>query len=230
MAHDEEPETRKVCKDLPTKFESTFSEIIEALRGMTAEDGSSLYQVHWDICNTHEHGLPHHRERVYIVGLLASDVVSPFSFPVTTSNIVPMGSILSDVAECAGQRMAPTAAKNILLALAYIEANGGAAESEEWIVNTGGVSSHCMKGMCPCITKHRGGGRAFYSTKRQRFLTIPEMMMLQGVDPSTFPQWELHISRPKMGAIVGNSMSLNVMERIVRHLLHSLGYPVSLPS
>ena len=125
MAHDEEPETRKVCKDLQTKFESTFSEIIEALRGMGADDGSSLYQVYWDICSTHEHGLPHHRERVYIVGLLASDVVNPFNFPVTTSDIVPLGSILSDVAECERSgHVAPAAAKNILLALAYIEANG----------------------------------------------------------------------------------------------------------
>ena len=230
MVHDEELEQRKVCKDLTANFATTFSAIITALRDMKAEDGSSLYHVHWEVCNTHEHGIPHHRERVYIVGLLASNVLRPFRFPATTSFFVPLGSILSDQTECEhGGHACHTAAKNIVTALNHIEANGGAAESEEWIINTGGVKSHCMKDLCPCITKRRGEGRLFFTAKRQRFITVSEMMLLQGVDPSTFRGWELYLSRPQMGAIVGNSMSLNVMERIVRHVLHSLGYPVSLP-
>ena len=57
-------------------------------------------------------------------------------------------------------------------------------------------------------------------------LDCNEMMGLQGIEPSFFHGWEKILSERKMGMIIGNAMSLSIVERIMHNGLQSLGFKV----
>ena len=46
--------------------------------------GRGLYEIHWDVLNTSEHGIPQNRQRWYCVGIrrgVMKATDSPFTFP-----------------------------------------------------------------------------------------------------------------------------------------------------
>ena len=71
-------------KGLATQHRATFENILQRLRQMA---GSS-YKVGFKILGTADFGIPQHRERVYIVGLLQAARVPGVSFTWPT----PMGA------------------------------------------------------------------------------------------------------------------------------------------
>lgn len=74
--------------------------------------------------------------------------------------------------------------------------------------------SKAIKGYSPCITRSRGSGH--WITSRGRRMTREEMMRLQGMNPISF---NLVVSLSQLGQQIGNSMSLNVLERLFVRLL-----------
>jgi len=68
--------------------------------------------------------------------------------------------------------------------------------------------------MCPCITVSRGGGH--WVTSRGRRTTKTEMMRLQGMDPTKF---KVAVTETQLGKQLGNTMSVNVLERLFVRLL-----------
>ena len=61
-----------------------------------------------------------------------------------------------------------------------------------------------MLDIAPTLTATRCSSHGYWSTKRFRRLSIPEMMRLQGADFVTLHGWEEVISERQMGEIVGN--------------------------
>jgi DNA (cytosine-5)-methyltransferase 1 len=64
---------------LVTTHQKTFCRILQKLRSI----GGNAYDVSWRVVNTEEHGIPQHRERVYIVGV-KKDLAKgcpPFTWP-----------------------------------------------------------------------------------------------------------------------------------------------------
>ena len=59
-----------------------------------------------------------------------------------------------------------------------------------------------------------------------RPLTINEMMILQGVNPAFFHDWESIISERQMGRIIGNAMTQTIMEKAIYNAFLSVGIPV----
>ena len=214
---------------LVSSFPETFAVLINMLRELRDENDCLLYEVHWNILNTLEHGVPQHRERVYVVGILRTALTNPFAWPQVNGSCQKLAEILDDdVGTEAGiDKLKRTAQINIMEGMLRINANGGNPLTDDFIIDIGGSKPHVGKiGVCPCITKTRASARDFWSTKRLRALKISEMMRLQGADPERFRGWELHLSPREIGAIIGNAMSLNVMERVTRAVLHSLNYKV----
>jgi hypothetical protein len=76
-----------------------------------------------------------------------------------------------------------------------------------------------MQNRCPAITRCRGAVGHFV-IPLGRHLILPEMMRLQGMDPSTVKQV---VSDSALGHQVGNAMSQNVLERIFGALLPAAG-------
>ena len=64
---------------LVKSHQKTFCRILQKLRSI----GGNAYDVSWRVVNTEEHGIPQHRERVYIVGV-KKDLAKanpPFQWP-----------------------------------------------------------------------------------------------------------------------------------------------------
>jgi len=68
--------------------------------------------------------------------------------------------------------------------------------------------------MCPCITVSRGEGH--WVTSRGRHTKKQEMMRLQGMDPTKFT---VAVTQAQLGKQLGNTMSVNVLERLFVCLL-----------
>ena len=213
---------------LPQQFPKTFTWIVSVLRGIADEEGVAIYEVHWEILQSSQHGLPQHRARVYIVGMMKTLMVEPWSWPQPSARTVRLSTLLDPDMGVLGDmdNFSKTKAQNITDAITKIMAQGGDVYNNEYIVDTGGSKSHHMLDRCPCLTRARASSEAFFSLKRWRSLKHSEMMKLQGVDPERFRGWELVLSRREMGAIIGNAMGVNIMERVCRAILVSLGYPV----
>ena len=94
---------------------------------------------------------------------------------------------------------------------------------QECVLDMGGTMPHVMLDVCPCITRARGGQLGFWSYKRVRRLSIPDLMRLQGVSPGRFSGWQQQASRFQMGGIIGNAIPLNLMERLLRAILNTMG-------
>ena len=90
---------------------------------------------------------------------------------------------------------------------------------DDIIVDIGGKMPHIACGICPCITKTRASDRAFYSTKRNRMLSVDDLLSLQGFDPSYFDGWQYVVSARQMGMMTGNAMALSIMERLMRQFV-----------
>jgi DNA (cytosine-5)-methyltransferase 1 len=66
-------------RGLVTSHQKTFCRILQKLRSI----GGNAYDISWRLVNTEEHGIPQHRERVYIVGV-KKDLAKanpPFTWP-----------------------------------------------------------------------------------------------------------------------------------------------------
>ena len=166
--------------------------------------------------------------RLSPVGLLRSEMRHAFVWPAASTHPRSLADVLEPHrggAE-AVDRMTKVKRENVLEGLGKIrpsQLNGGLDK----VMDIGGSKVHVMEGRCPCLTRARCSQGGYFSVQHTRELTINDFIMLQGVDPRIFAGWERVISDAQMRGLAGNAMSLSVMERVTRAVLHSLGYPVA---
>ena len=211
---------------LATDFKALFHEIIQFLRALS--DGSGLrYNIYHMIIDTKTHGaLPQSRKRIYIVGVKRTQMVRPFRFPQevpmkTLKQVLPMGTPSNNM-----QLSSHTFLQNIAKSLEALKRAKHDIVSEDFIIDVGGSEPHASLDISPCITRTRAGARGYYSTLRNRMLTIDDMMILQGYDPEEFRGWSQVVSPRQMGMMLGNAMTRSVMERLVRAVFLAMGFNV----
>ena len=73
-------------------------------------------------------------------------------------------------------------------------------------------------GVCPCITRNRGGAHSSWLLQYGLRLTTSEMMRLQGLDPNTI---HVNVSKTQMGHLLGNGFTRTVVERLLRAAIES---------
>ena len=76
-----------------------------------------------------------------------------------------------------------------------------------------------MKDVSPCITRSRYKGH--WITNVQRRMSLEEMCRFQGFDPTKIKQ---SVSNVEMGRMLGNAMSINIVERILFRVLRHMGF------
>ena len=88
------------------------------------------------------------------------------------------------------------------------------------VTTTRSCSPHCHIRIdrCPCITRTRGASKAFYSLKHERFLTLQELMRLQGFRQGRIEAPET-VTEHQMGGMVGNSQDVVLLSTILKPLL-----------
>jgi site-specific DNA-cytosine methylase len=182
-----------------------------------------MYDVKWDTLNTSTiTGLPQNRSRVYIVGIIREFLKHPFVWPAPASSTLPLSSILTDDVGPPGlvDKLNKTKKANLN------KLKDLATADDDIIADLGRSSPRTMKNKCMCITASRAGDKAYWSLKRHRQLTMHELMQLQGMSPSNLSGWEHVVSHRQMGEVVGNAMTVSVVQRIVHQIFASFGWDV----
>lgn len=214
--------------NLVSGFQGLFLQILKRLEGI----GGGIYNITWDIMNVSVHGgLPQARNRLFIVGIKKTSQVKAFEFPaaldpherLTLDDVLDSRRCVESV-ELKSQ--IGTVIKNVQKMRARLQQLGHDPQTE-FILNAGGTVPHFMEGTVPTITATRAAMKAYWSSKRNRPLTTPELMRLQGViDTCDFPGWWNTVSERQMGHICGNAICVRLLARIIRNLLVALGQPV----
>ena len=80
-----------------------------------------------------------------------------------------------------------------------------------------------MRDKCPCLLRQC---RGVWVSNRGRLLNLRERCRLQGMSPDKLKQ---EVSDPQWQMQLGNSMSVNVVERLLSRLLPAVGLTGALP-
>jgi DNA (cytosine-5)-methyltransferase 1 len=166
-----------------SKFAGFYKSMMRSLRNV----GDKGYHIFESCLNTKDHGTPHHRNRLYIVGIRKDsyDEKRPFRFPKPTCTLPLRGILDSDDGACRGTPCSATGKANLARALSAI--NGVDLKRNIVVADVmQGLKRKILirKSVFPCITKARGGAGGFWIVNYGRMTNIEELLRLQGFQPS----------------------------------------------
>ena len=167
-----------------------FDSIMSVLHAIPDKSGRPFYRIVYKVVDPTDVGIPQSRPRLFIVGISAKheQARKRFMFPskglaqplrpwtISSTMMLPDLQTYRDLIR----------SRTFLLAHTKIMAAGspaGVLTADEWIIDMAGRTPSAMRNKCPCITNAHAGGSGYYSTRRRRRLTLPELMRLQGIDP-----------------------------------------------
>ena len=175
------------------------------------ESSESAYEIHYEVLNAKDHGIPQSRPRWYCVGILRSSFAgsekSTFEFPKAIK--MPSIELLLDTkSSTPPQKVGNTSRINIEKARAKLVSEGFKPGEDAYIVDCDAsiAKSRHTFDFSPCITRSRYQGH--WITNRNRRMTKEEMFRLQGMDPTKFV---VAIPENALGQQIGNAMSINVV-------------------
>ncbi len=179
------------------------------------------YNVSWRVMNTFWHGLPQNRERVILVGVLNTAQVHEFTFPHTLPPPLDIKELLEGAD--AGTHMPPkgltkVARKNYKKAK---QAHPNGLDGVIIDIDAGSTYPTSAAGYSPCLTASRARAGGFYIGGLNRRMTIREMCAIQGIKETDLYWQGAGISQTNFRRMIGNAMSVNVLERVLPKLLWS---------
>lgn len=176
------------------------------------DDITSLneYSVSYKILNTADYGIPHRRNRVYIVGILKSILIKPFTYPINIpcrplSEFIDMNNKIPDILTNHQYELVEEYYKiynsDPKTKLILIDINC----SKKWIRKQSEI--------CPTLMT----ANKFYSPLLQRRITTSEALKLQGIDDTKYI-W--NCSDGQKFKFAGNTMSLNVLKLLFTEIFN----------
>lgn len=160
------------------------------------------YEIYDDIYNTCDYGIPQNRERIYMIGIRRDIIIKRFDKP----KKIPMKNIKNYLLDekIYDIKPFPTCLKIM---------DKFDLHDKDVIVACSGFGNY-MKDKVPTITCHK----YFYLTKYKRYLTSKELLILQGFRKG----FKKVISDTAFKKQIGNSMSVNVVKKIIQELLRCI--------
>lgn len=144
--------------------------VIENVKGLTCGKNKKIlddilcalkdlgYTVEWKVMNTKDHGIPHSRPRLYIIGIRTRFLAKSIAFPKRLHRSAPLSSFI-DVDDQRSTDECPNS-KSFKQAMAKAANKHTQKKMEESlvVVDVGSSEkySNSMIGCVPCITKSRG--------------------------------------------------------------------------
>lgn len=176
-----------------------FNQIVDRL------EGNGSYNIYHKVINSKDQGIPQSRERLYIIGILKSVMKKEFLFP----NNVKMKQLKTFIDNTSNEKIDIKPSNyelfkripkdSIFIDIGFRKASY--PNSNKW---------------APCITAQPN----MWCVPKQRKATIKEYLMLQGF-PKTYKKPET-ISDHQLKIRVGNSMTVNVIERLLINIFKSI--------
>ena len=191
------------------------------------------YIASWKGMNSHEHGVPQNRPRVYICGIRKDchSVARPFRGPKRLPKNTNLKAILDKKQGVLHYDYLKSDSKvlkrNIEFAMKkYPSWKSGSAVT---VVDAqAGINfKHATQNYVPCITASRSKRGGFLLLRQRRWMTTAELGKCQGFDISVLntkgvPETELRM-------MIGNSMTKSVLDRTLPRLLYSAGLLDEMP-
>jgi len=176
-----------------------FNQIIDRL------EGYGSYNIYHKVINSKDQSIPQSRERLYIIGVLKSVMKKDFIFP----DNVKMKQLKTFIDNTSNEKVDIKPSNyelfkripkdSIFIDIGFRKASY--PNSNKW---------------APCITAQPN----MWCVPKQRKATIKEYLMLQGF-PKTYKKPET-ISDHQLKIRVGNSMTVNVIERLLINIFKSI--------
>ena len=197
----------------------------------------ACFSAHMGLLNSSDFLLPQNRPRVFFVFILKAAQRLPFKFPTSQGPTPSVEKCLAPVtsAELASRKHAlplaneGTARRNVEDSLTRLRAAGiPDPHCRPFVIDPDGTREHTSFDRSPCLTRSRAQS-GFWLTNRGRRMHLSERAALQGfaVDHTTqkitgmrVPQ---DISTKQVGAMLGNAMSIPVLEALLVAGLQSVG-------
>lgn len=209
-----------------------FKRNLHVLKGIVAGLKASSYRVWYKVLNTRDHGVPQSRPRLYLVAILRAAQALPFHFPKPIGRS-PLSRFLRTPAE---QGATPWKAlkKAKLAKRRWEKAAKGPAVCLVTDVGASPRFASTMSDCCPCLTKSRGRTGHFLIDEG-RFTSVVEMGALQGLPEDAVncmieaADKVANSGSAAVGQALGDSMSLNVLMRLLPRVLLSAGLVTQLP-
>jgi DNA-cytosine methyltransferase len=211
-------------KNLQFKFKTTLQKIRNALTGMG-------YNTFVDVLNTKQHGVPQNRERLYLVAIRADSMKHDFKFPApfpladgaalklleTLPSDDPTRLPPKDVGEC-----------RYLVKKSYkiVMQNGIDPKRRFVAVDIDATEKFAGRGVdvLPTLTATRATTFGWWISAAGRRITLTEMFRFHGIDETDMIEWKsAGITERNMAHMLGNTVSLNVYERVLGRALWSAG-------
>jgi len=188
-------------------------------------EGLKTYNISWELLNTCEHGLPQYRKRFYCVGILKNHQRHNLEFPKPMEQRATVDSLLEEpvkeLVETGMPRLThTTAVKNVKAGLKKLKKNRINPYKVTHLIDCDSSPDFVkiMKDYSPCLLTARA--RGYWITSRGRRMLPVEMMRFQGMNPTKF---NVAINDLHLGAQLGNTMSVNVLERLLVRVLPAAG-------
>lgn len=196
-----------------------FQDIMESLNSL------GKYNVSAEILDTKQHGVPQSRPRIWFVGIKKSVDQGTFTWPepvpcATAEDLLAPRKGRPDAKHDLPDKKSAGARMRTKLGLKRIQAKGSDPLKECFFIDVDSSANRMpiMKNVSPCMIRSRCKG--FWLSNRGRRATKAEMMALQGMTTAGFKNV---VSDNQLGMLIGNSMSVNVLERIFCRLLPAAG-------
>ena len=223
---------------LDTKFADILKTIIDTLE-------ASGYRTWHTLLNTYDHGLPQHRERLYIVAVRKDAIVkrgdARFTWPEPLQQCLSLKTLLArfDDGRCGGPGLPPAEmdkGRPRRLVKAALEKISKKQPEFDLTVSTLVVDIGCsadrinyMTDCFPTITAKRGSQCGWWIVNGGYQVALPHLFLLQGMSIEKFPYEKAKVSAARMGHMCGNAMSCNVLERLLPRVLAMVGIRPSTP-
>ena len=200
--------------------------ITAAIHRVKGADGKPAYTWKVGCLNSKNFGVAQNRERVYVVGRLrACSRLSEREVRLPIRRAPPpkpRGFLESHVICGPSERPTQrTALGNLCRAEAEADRLMKGRCDDDLVIDLGGSLKRrvsCMTGMCPTITRSRGGTASYWVSSLGRRLSPIELLRLQGFEPH---QMRLHRLSPQaIGRMAGNAMTLPVLATVLKWALY----------
>ena len=196
------------------------------------------YRVHAEVVNTSDHFLPQRRRRLYMVAIQKEleDANASFHFP-TAFDCVPSAKKFLDkpsdkVDGVPGSLPSRSvsggqARARVIEGYKKAKAQGYDPAVDLTVVDQGASKKFgCWAAhVLPCITRTQAMNKRLWCSLRGRAFTLTELARYQGLDGNTFLEkcYKAGLKERSIGGMIGNTMSKNVLQRILGNALPAAG-------
>ena len=207
---------------LAKRYEDHMNEVMKCLNAIRNDDEEPAYTWSMRVLCSRDFQLPQIRKRVYIIGVRTDSGQTPtWPAPLPRVGLSAIYDAPHDQIPITDNHvLGKTATENITASCQSITSAGLVAEDYDFVIDVHAGRGGCLTFDCmPTITRSRGASRAYVFTRWGTRVSLSELMRCQGFVPEDVRL--ASVTERQAGEMIGNAMSINVLQHVIRANLHA---------